>query len=436
MRNSEEAGRFGLLLQDYRKQAGMTQNQLAGFSTVSVRAIRDLELGKAQRPRRETVRLLAEGLRLTGGRRAALELAAGRDAAGAMFDAVYGSVPVLPPGANGALIGRDTELGALRALLEGPNRLVTVSGMAGVGKTRLALSLAQTLWDRTRLPVLWVPMTDGESRPPADPASGPPVAALAHLVRGALSQADAGIDDLAALIGERAFLLVLDGCDRTAARPAGLGRLLWQCPRLRVVVTTRSSYPQPGEHPFPLRPLPVSDPDTVADPGQGPAMDLMRWHLRHLRPGAELTAAETMAVARVCWWLEGIPQALESAAAWSLITPLGQLADLARDRPFGIASPPSDRGVPGRLRRSLAAEIGELPYEQANLLDAVSAERGSWSLDDVLSRNHGDPASAAHALYGLLMRDLIRPVEPPEGHPATFRVLNLVPHLRAVPVAA
>ncbi len=437
MGNSGEPGRFGMLLQDYRKQAGMTQIQLAGFSTVSVRAIRDLELGKALRPRRETVRLLAEGLRLTGGRRAALELAAGRDADAATFDAVHGSVPVLP-NLTGVIIGRDAELATLCALLEsGPNRLVTVSGMAGVGKTRLVLALAQRMWDRTRLPVIWVPMALEESgAQSADSGSGPPVAAMAHLVTRALAQADTGIDDLAALIGDRAVLLVLDDFDRAQGRPPGLGRLLWQCPRLRIVLTSRSPHPHPGEQPFQLRPLPVVDPDTVPYPCVGPAIDLMRWHLRQLRPGAELTRADTDAVARICWWLEGIPQALESAAAWSLMTPLPRLADLARSHPFGVASPPSERGAPGRLRRSLATELTTLPYEEARLLETVSELPGTWSLEDVLRRTDGDPTSAAQGVYGLLMRDLVRPVEPPEGAAGTFRLSNLVPHLRALRVPA
>lgn len=120
---------FGGLLRTHRERAGLTQRHLADLTTLSERAIRDLECGRARRPRPATVRLLADGLTLRAEKRAAF-LASAR-----------GTVP--PPG----LLGRDAELAVLAELLgEDGDRLVTITGVGGVGKTRLAMAAA------TRLP--------------------------------------------------------------------------------------------------------------------------------------------------------------------------------------------------------------------------------------------------------------------------------------------
>uniref|UniRef100_UPI00117AE581 helix-turn-helix domain-containing protein n=1 Tax=Lentzea kentuckyensis TaxID=360086 RepID=UPI00117AE581 len=99
---------FGELLRTHRIHAGLTQQQLADFAMVSVRAIRDLECGRTRSPRAETVRLLADGLRLDEGNRATLQQAGGRPA---------GPVPVAPPAPSAVVLGREMEVAALTDLL-------------------------------------------------------------------------------------------------------------------------------------------------------------------------------------------------------------------------------------------------------------------------------------------------------------------------------
>jgi transcriptional regulator with XRE-family HTH domain len=107
---------FAELLRTYRRRCGATQRQLADLSTLSVRAIRNLENGTANKPRKDTVRLIADGLRLSVRERAALEAAGGRAGSGDV-KLVYGDSLTRPPAAVSGLIGRDAERAALCGLL-------------------------------------------------------------------------------------------------------------------------------------------------------------------------------------------------------------------------------------------------------------------------------------------------------------------------------
>lgn len=112
--------RFGELLKAQRERIGLTQQGLADHATLSVRALRDMEAGRVRRPRHETVRLIADALRLEGRTRAAFEAAARQRE--------FEAEPVAPPTAHTALVGREAETEALtRALTEHGDRLVSSS---------------------------------------------------------------------------------------------------------------------------------------------------------------------------------------------------------------------------------------------------------------------------------------------------------------------
>ena len=172
MSSKKEADKFGEMLKTWRREAGLTQSQLAGLSTVSVRAIRDLELGKVQQPRRDTIHLLADALRLNGSHRTAIELAMGETSATGALKQVYNLSQAVPPASFGPFAGRQSELDAIIQLLGTKHeRLVmAVVGFTGVGKTRLALEAAQVLHASSRMPVLWVYMS-GSAEPAAVPQS-------------------------------------------------------------------------------------------------------------------------------------------------------------------------------------------------------------------------------------------------------------------------
>ncbi|MFD5544256.1 helix-turn-helix domain-containing protein, partial [Streptomyces sp. NPDC127079] len=135
IRNGQD---LGVLLRDHRRRAGLTQRHLADLTTVSVRAIRNLEQGKVLSPRLDTIRLLADGLRLGSAQRETLLEAARRRLGTADHSAEGGCGPT-PWLVRSPLIGRDTEVDALTALLAQPDgRLVSVVGIGGVGKSHLA----------------------------------------------------------------------------------------------------------------------------------------------------------------------------------------------------------------------------------------------------------------------------------------------------------
>ncbi|WP_282697744.1 helix-turn-helix domain-containing protein [Streptomyces sp. CC208A] len=160
---------LGALIRGHRLRIGLTQRELADLSTISVRAIRDLEKGKALRPRADTVRLIADALRLGPRARAALEEAARRGHQGGAGRHLL-LERCAPPAPLHPLIGRQAEATVLAdELRSGTERLVTVVGLSGVGKTRLALEAATRLHD-TGIPVLWhtAPGAASDCLPPDD----------------------------------------------------------------------------------------------------------------------------------------------------------------------------------------------------------------------------------------------------------------------------
>lgn len=455
-----EAGRFGALLQHYRKRAGLTQTQLADFSTVSVRAIRDLEAGRARRPRRDTVRLLAEALRLSVERRLTLESAAGRDSAdaageetgapgttGAAGRAAAAAAAFAPPlAAAGPLFGRADETRMLYELLAmGQDRLVAVVGLSGVGKSRLTLAVAQALNSRLRMPVLWLAAERrelGGARPIQQ------VQAAQPWLRELLENPDDALNDLSAFIGDRPFLLVLDGQRPGFRQPVGGGpraaavresllsadaqlTLLARCPRLRIVSTLRTADASAssllGQRTLRLSPLAIEENGSLAA-----APQLVHWHMQQLRPHWQATQREYDAINALSRLLDGIPLALESAAAWSLVLAPARLAALAARDPFAVTTPPADRTRPrsDAVRAGLADAIAALTAPAKRLLSLVSRWPQPWTLDQVATRSGHGFGDVSRAAHGLLVHDLIR-AAPPEGDeaPEAFTALHLVRHL-------
>ncbi|HZP54500.1 helix-turn-helix domain-containing protein [Actinocrinis sp.] len=472
--DERETLRFGALLQHYRRRAGMTQTQLADFSTVSVRAIRDLEAGRARRPRRDTVRLLADALRLTDERRSTLEAAAGRGTAGLVGDAATTAAAaraeavataLAPPlGAAGPLFGREDETRTLYELLAvGQDRLVAIVGLSGVGKSRLALAVAQALNTRLRMPVLWLSaerQEDGVAR------SIQPAQATQPWMRELQENPEDAVDDLAAFIGDRPFLLVLDGQRPRSGSGPGPGRpadagprmppareallsadaqltLLARCPKLRIVSTLRtadvSASSLLGQRTLRLSPLPVQEAAAAfdsdggeADDALGAAAQLLDWHTQQSRPHRQFTRHESDAIRTLTRLLDGIPLALESAAAWSLVLAPARLAAIAARDPFAVTAPPADRARTRSdpIRAGLADAIAALTPQARRVLSLVSRWTQPWTLDQVVTRSGHSFGDVSRAVHALLVHDLIRPVRSEtEDAPEAFAVLHLVRHL-------
>lgn len=393
---------LGARLRDHRQRAGLTQRQLADLTTVSVRAIRNLEQGKVLSPRLDTVRLLADGLRLGPTQRETLLDAVRRRPRTADHSGESGCGP-MPWLVRGRLIGRDAEIAALTDLLAQPGgRLVSVVGIGGVGKSHLAAeAVRRAAADGTR--VLW--RGRGEEIP---------------------------VDELAERVPGETTVLVLDDAEPTG-NAGRLGALMSAHPRLRILVTACSPCGVSGEQVLRLAPLPVPAPGAESDPellAQVPSVRLLCEHIRAGNPLFRLDDSDAAVVAELCRCLDGLPRALEFAGRWTLVRALAELLAEVKRSPFGLTAPPMTaepaRDLMVRLRRTL----GRLSPAGVSFLATVARDHRSWSVAEAATAVGTSGADAAVIVFTLVTYGLVRP-ESPGGEEPRFSVLNHVRHLYA-----
>ncbi|MDQ3855251.1 MAG: helix-turn-helix domain-containing protein, partial [Chloroflexota bacterium] len=319
---ADQPAPFGELLRLHRRAAGMSQEELADRAGLSVRAIGDLERGGRARPRRDTVHLLSEALGLETEQREALIRAARTAGRGAVESHTPSSGPEAAPLAGDQsrslplqptpFVGREQELRAVRPLLLDPKvRLLTLTGPGGTGKTRLAVEAAEQLRDSFPDAVHFVSL--GAITEPSLVAS-----AIARTL-GVVEVADQPlVESLQGRLGSGRALLVLDSFEHVLEAAPLVTELLSGCAGLKVLVTSRATLRLRGEREFPVPPLGVPNPVHL------PALELLRCceavelflqRARDARPDFELNASNAVAVAQICARLDGLPLAIELAAA-------------------------------------------------------------------------------------------------------------------------
>ncbi len=232
-----------------------------------------------------------------------------------------------------SLVGRDAELGRIGALLA-EARLVTLTGPGGTGKTRLAIEAAAR-WPGEVCLVELAPLTDGADVPQAVlGALGLRESAVTIPGSGTRPATADPVARLVAALTLRPVLLVLDNCEHVVDETARLAdRLLAACPALRVLATGREALGITGERLCPVPPLRVPPPggepatqDAVEDALAYPAVRLFAERAAAVRPGIAFGPGDVGHVLRICRALDGLPLALELAAARLRSLPLAQIA--------------------------------------------------------------------------------------------------------------
>ncbi|MBK9675692.1 MAG: winged helix-turn-helix domain-containing protein [Betaproteobacteria bacterium] len=282
------------------------------------------------------------------------------------------------PAPVSSFIGRERELSNLRAMLAS-HRLVTLVGIGGIGKTRLTLQVATTLADAYADGVWFVDLA-----PVSDPRLVANAVATAVGVREEPGQPIIGA--LQRFVADRALLLVLDNCEHLLVACAQLARDLLQAGRkLTIVATSREPLHVPGEATFPVAPLPVPEPagDLAPDTlGGYAAAQLFLDRAIDARPDFALTRESAAAVARICRDLDGIPLALELAAARARSMSVDAIADHLTDR-FALLKGRDRTALPRQqtLRAAIDWSYDLLAPPERALLQRLSVFAGGFALD-------------------------------------------------------
>lgn len=322
------------------------------------------------------------------------------------------------------LVGREREIIQVKKLLA-ESRLVTLTGAAGCGKTRLALQVGAEMLDEYPDGVWFVDLA-----PVADPSG---VARTAASVLGITEPPGRSIlEFMTEHMKSRELLLVLDNCEHLlSASTEVAATLLRSCPSVRVLATSREPLGIPGEIPWRVPSLPFPDPLHAPDPET-----LRNFDATHLfidralaaAPDLEVSAESAVAVTQICHRLDGMPLAIELAAARAEVLSFEQIAKMLDDQ-FRLLTGGSRTALERQqtIRAAVEWSYELLTDDERTLLRRLSVFAGGFSLEAAEEVCGSDPleASAVLDLLSALVRKSLVTVTR-RGHAARYRLLETI----------
>ena len=381
------------MLATLRARAGMSQEELAEQAGLSAHAIGALERGTRTRPYPHTVRSIADALGLAPDERTAFiasvpsrrRTATSAQPQAQAQDAASPPVPTgVPVRSSGLVIpptrlfGRDDDISAVLDLARGGSaRLITLTGLGGVGKTRLVAAVARELvfdYPDGVVPIALASLSDAAGVLPA----------VGRALELAGSDGPGALDVVAAHLRELRLLLVLDNFEHLLSAAADVGRLVSLCPELMVIVSSRSPLRVRGEREYAVGPLalPTGDVMTAEALNASPSGALVLDRTRAVAPQLEMTPECSRALARLCQRLAGLPLAIELATArLRLLSPQTLL-----ERLDDAASTSGARDLPERqrtMRATLDWSYGLLSPDQQALFTLLGIFRSGARLEDL-----------------------------------------------------
>ena len=319
-----ESFSFGGWLKQRRRTLDLTQEELAQRIACSLSTLRKIEADNLA-PSKELAQLLAVAIGVAAADQDAFvafargakttfapqRIAAVADLAVAVAAHPTPSAYYLPTPLTG-LVGREREVQSGCTLLRRDHvRLLTLVGPPGAGKTRLSLALAKALQAEFAQGVCFVPLAPIQE----------PTLVLSAIAQVLHVRERAGRSLLAAVqetLAQQQLLLVLDNFEQVMAAAPLVSELLVAAPELKIIVSSRETLKLYGEYEFPVTPLSVPDIQHLPSPDLlevYPAVELFMQRARAVRPDFAITATNATAIAHICAWLDGLPLAIEMAAA-------------------------------------------------------------------------------------------------------------------------
>lgn len=405
---------FGSLLRRYRLAAGLSQEALAERAGMSVNGISALERGYRRIPRFETLSGLSGALALNSAEKQQFVLAAAASGeargkasvtVGPWFGAAISSVP-LP---LTSFVGRAKELEEIASLVR-EHRFVTITGPGGTGKTRLAVQVSIELSDSSGHAICFT-----DPSPIAEPSL------VAATIAAALGVQEVPqrplLQTLVAFLENKELLLFLDNCEHVIAQAATAAEtLLRGCQRLRLLATSREPFRSAGEQAYRLSPL--SNEDATA---------LFADRARAVDRRFVVSAENASVVERICKRLEGLPLAIELAAARVDILTLSALSATLDDR-LQVLSGGTHTALPRQqaMRATIDWSYNLLSPAEQRLFERLSIFSGGCTIDATRSVCADDEIPAANVLdliASLVSKSLLM-AEVGDGEPR-YRMLEL-----------